>query len=440
MQKLDVIIIMIDTGDTAWMLIAGCLVLLMIPALGLFESGLLRKKNTVSIFMQIFFGMSLLSVMWFVFGFSLSFGPSTTGVIGNLDWSFLKGIPWDAPLEQYAPSIPGVLFVKFQLMFACITPLLLTGTIAERMKFSSFIIFISAWSMLIYYPIVNMVWGGGWLAQLGVVDFAGGIVIHTTVGMAALAAALVLGKRRGFGPAINIPHSIPLAVLGSSLLWLGWFGFNAGSALASGGVAGNTVIVTHLASSVSALIWAGLSWMRTGKPSIVATINGAIAGLAGITPASGYVSVEHAFVLAIAIGVLSYGGVVLIRDKLKIDDALDVSSVHGIAGIVGALGIGIFASTLINPSCVDGLLYGNYDQIWIQAVGIAVAAAMGFGGTWVLLQLIKHLIGIRVEPEEEDIGLDISEHAEQAYSEEEEFKFTPNDYMQPSNKNKSNSS
>jgi len=436
MQKLDFILIMIDTGDTAWMLIAGCLVLLMIPALGLFESGLLRKKNTVSIFMQIFFGMSLLSVMWFVFGFSLSFGPSTTGVIGNLDWSFLKGIPWDAPLEQYAPSIPGVLFVKFQLMFACITPLLLTGTIAERMKFSSFIIFISAWSMLIYYPIVNMVWGGGWLAQLGVVDFAGGIVIHTTVGMAALAAALVLGKRRGFGPAINIPHSIPLAVLGSSLLWLGWFGFNAGSALASGGVAGNTVIVTHLASSVSALIWAGLSWMRTGKPSIVATINGAIAGLAGITPASGYISVEHSFVLAIAIGVLSYGGVILIRDRLKIDDALDVSSVHGIAGIVGALGIGIFASTMINPSGVDGLLYGNYDQIWIQGVGIAVAAVMGFGGTWVLLQLIKHLIGIRVEPEEEDVGLDISEHAEAAYSDEEEFKLPIDDFKQSSKKNK----
>ena len=440
MQKLDLIRIMIDTGDTAWMLVAGMLVLLMIPALGLFESGLLRKKNVVSILSQIIFGLALLSVMWFVFGFSLSFGPSTTGVIGNLDWSFLKGIPWDAPLEQYAPSIPGVLFVKFQLMFACITPLLLTGTIAERMKFSSFIIFISAWSMLIYYPIVHMVWGGGWLAQLGVVDFAGGIVIHTTVGMAALAAALVLGKRRGFGPAINIPHSIPLSVLVSSLLWLGWFGFNAGSALASGGVAGNTVIVTHLASSVSALIWAGLSWMRTGKPSIVATINGAIAGLAGITPASGYVSVEHAFVLAIAIGILSYGGVVLIRDKLKIDDALDVSSVHGIAGIVGALGIGIFASTLINPSGVDGLLYGNYDQIWIQAVGIGVAAVMGFGGTWILLQLIKHLIGIRVEPEQEDIGLDISEHAEQAYSDEEEFKFTPNDYMQPSNKDKSNDS
>ena len=413
----------LDSGDTAWMLIAGSLVLLMIPALGLFESGLLRKKNTASIFMQIFFGLALLSVMWFVFGFSLSFGPSTEGLVGNMDWVFLKGVPSDAPLEQYAPTIPGVLFVKFQLMFAAITPLLLTGTIAERMKFSSFIIFIAAWSMLIYYPLVHWVWGGGWLAQLGVVDFAGGIVIHTSVGMAALAAALVLGKRRHYGPAIMIPHSIPLAVLGSSLLWLGWFGFNAGSALsASGGVAGNTVIVTHMASSVSALIWAGLSWIRTGKPSVVATINGAIAGLAGITPASGFVSAEHAFIIGIAIGVISYSGVVLFKEKLKIDDALDVSSVHGVAGIVGALAIGIFASTAINPGGVDGLLFGNPDQLWIQAIGIAVAAAMGFGGTWVILQVMKHLIGIRVSPEVEDIGLDISEHAESAYSDEEEFK------------------
>ena len=434
MQKLDFIIIMIDTGDTAWMLIAGCLVLLMIPALGLFESGLLRKKNVVSIFMQIFFGMSLLSVMWFVFGFSLSFGPSTTGVIGNLDWSFLKGIPWDAPLEQYAPSIPGVLFVKFQLMFACITPLLLTGTIAERMKFSSFIIFISAWSMLIYYPIVHMVWGGGWLAQLGVVDFAGGIVIHTSVGMAALAAAIVLGQRRGFGPAINIPHSIPIAVLGASLLWLGWFGFNAGSALTSGALPANIALVTHLASSVSALIWVGFSWMRTGKPSIVAGINGAIAGLAGITPASGFVSVEHAFVIAIAIGIFSYGGVVLIRDKLKIDDALDVSSVHGIAGIVGALAIGIFASAAIGG--VDGWLYGNPDQLWIQAVGIGVAAVLGFGGTWLILQVMKRTIGIRVDPEVEDMGLDLAEHGEAAYADEEEFRLTPDDYLQKQSKEK----
>ncbi|HSG83553.1 MAG: ammonium transporter [Nitrosopumilus sp.] len=411
----------LDSGDTAWMLVAGSLVLLMIPALGLFESGLLRKKNAASIFMQIFFGLALLSVMWFVFGFSLSFGDSNNGFIGNMDWVFLKGVPSDDSLD-YAPTIPGVLFVKFQLMFACITPLLLTGTIAERMKFSSFIIFIAAWSTLIYYPLVHWVWGGGWLAQLGVVDFAGGIVIHTSVGMAALAAAIVLGKRRNYGPAIMIPHSIPLAVLGSSLLWLGWFGFNAGSALsASGGVAGNTVIVTHMASSVSALIWGGLSWVRTGKPSVVATINGAIAGLAGITPASGFVSAEHAFVIGIAIGVISYSGVVLFKEKLHIDDALDVSSVHGVAGIVGSLAIGIFASTMINPGGVDGLLYGNPDQLWIQAVGVAVAAAIGFGGTWILMQLIKHLIGIRVSPEVEDIGLDISEHAESAYSDEEEF-------------------
>ena len=419
----------LDSGDTAWMLVAGSLVLLMIPALGLFESGLLRKKNAASIFMQIFFGLAMLSVMWFIFGFSLSFGESTMGLVGSMDWVFLKGIPSDAPLEQYAPTIPGMLFVKFQLMFAAITPLLLTGAIAERMKFSSFIIFIAAWSMLIYYPLVHWIWGGGWLSELGVVDFAGGIVIHTSVGMAALAAALVLGRRRHYGPAIMIPHSIPLAVLGSSLLWLGWFGFNAGSALsASGGVAGNTVIVTHMASSISALIWAGLSWIRTGKPSVVATINGAIAGLAGITPASGYVSVEHAFVIGIAIGVISYSSVVLFKEKLKIDDALDVSSIHGVAGIVGALAIGIFASTAINPGGPNGLLFGNPDQLWIQAVGVAVAGAMGFGGTWIILQIMKHLIGIRVSPEVEDIGLDISEHAESAYSDEEEFMLDMDDY------------
>jgi len=412
------------------MLVAGSLVLLMIPALGLFEAGLLRKKNAASIFMQIFFGLALLSVMWFVFGFSLSFGDDTMGLVGNMDWVFLKGISWDAPLEQYAPTIPGMLFVKFQLMFAAITPLLLTGVIAERMKFSSFIIFIAAWSMLIYYPLVHWVWGGGWLAQLGVADFAGGIVIHTSVGMAALAAALVLGKRRHFGPAIMIPHSIPLAVLGSSLLWLGWFGFNAGSALSAGGVAGNTVIVTHMASSISALIWAGLSWIRTGKPSVVATINGAIAGLAGITPASGFVSVEHSFVIGIAIGIISYSGVVLFKEKLKIDDALDVSSVHGVAGIVGALAIGIFASSAINPGGPDGLLFGNPDQLWIQAVGVGVAGAMGFGGTWIILQIMKHLIGIRVSAEEEDIGLDISEHAEKAYSDEEEFLLGMDEYTE----------
>lgn len=420
----------IDTGDTAWMLVAGSLVLLMIPALGLFESGLLRKKNAVSVFMQIFFGLALLSVMWFVFGFSLSFGPDESGgLMGNMDWVFLKGVPWDDALS-YAPTIPGVLFVKFQLMFAAITPLLLTGTIAERMKFSSFIIFIASWSILIYYPLVHWIWGGGWLAHLGVVDFAGGIVIHTSVGMGALAAAIVLGRRRFFGPAIEIPHSIPLAVVGSSLLWLGWFGFNAGSALASGSLAGNTVIVTHMASSVSALIWVGLSWMRTGKPSVVAAVNGAIAGLAGITPASGFVSVEHSFVIGIAIGIASYSGIVIFKEKLKIDDALDVSSVHGVAGIIGSLSIGLFASKLVNPAGPNGLLFGNPDQLGIQAIGVGVAAVLGFCGTWVIMKVLDFLIGVRVSPEVEDAGLDISEHAERAYADEEEFKLDMDTYVE----------
>jgi Amt family ammonium transporter len=403
------------------MLIASSLVLLMIPALGMFEAGLLRKKNTVSIFMQIFFGLALMSVMWFTFGFSLTFGPDQGGgIAGNLDWAFLKGIPFDDGLS-YAPTIPGVLFAKFQMMFAVITPLLMTGAIAERMKFSAFVIFIAAWSILIYYPLVHWIWGGGWLGALGVVDFAGGIVIHTSAGMGALAVALVLGRRRNYGPAIMVPHSIPIAVLGSSLLWLGWFGFNAGSALASGGVAGNTVIVTHLASAVSALIWVGLSWARTGKPSVIAAINGAIAGLAGITPASGYVSVEHSFVIGTAIGVLSYLGVIFFKDKLKIDDALDVSSVHGVAGIVGALAIGIFASSLINSAGPDGLLFGNPQQLLIQGIGVGVAALMGFGGTLAIMKVLDVLIGVRVSREVEDIGLDIGEHAERAYSDEEEF-------------------
>lgn len=418
----------LDTGDTTWMILAGSLVFLMIPALALFEAGLLRKKNAVSIFMQIFFGLAFLSMMWFTFGFSLAFGPDETGgVIGNLDWSFLKGVPWDKPLEQYAKTIPGVTFSQFQMVVAVVTPLLLTGAIAERMKFSSFIIFIATWSIFIYYPLVHWVWGGGWLAQLGVADFAGGIVIHTSAGMSALAAALVLGRRKNFGPAIMVPHNIPIAVFGASLLWLGWFGFNAGSALTSGGVAANTVIVTHMSSSAAALVWVGLSWKRTGKPSVVAAINGALAGLVGITPASGFVSIEHSVIIGIAIGFASYAGIVVFKERLRIDDALDVSSVHGIAGIIGSLAIGIFASSLINPTGPDGLLFGNPGQLVNQLIGVSVAVGLGFGGTWIIMKVIKTLTGVRVSSEVEDEGLDVGEHAEEAYADEEEFKLDYDD-------------
>jgi Amt family ammonium transporter len=323
---------------------------------------------------------------------------------------------------EYAPKIPGLLYIKFEMMLAVITPLLLTGAIAERMKFSAFVLFIAAWSLLIYYPLVHWIWGvGGWLNKLGVKDFAGGIVIHTSAGMGALAAALVLGRRKDYGPSIMVPHSIPIAVLGSSLRWLGWFGFNAGSALAAGGVAGNTVINTHMTSAVSALIWVGLSWMRTRKPSVIAAINGAIAGLAGITPASGYVSVEHAFAIGIAIGIASYLGVLFLKDQFRIDDALDVSSVHGIPGIIGAMAIGIFASLAINPNGANGLLYGNASQLLIQGVGVGVAALLSFGCTYVIMKVIDILIGVRVSPKVEEAGLDIEEHAERAYSDEDEL-------------------
>ena len=414
----------LDTGDTTWIILAGALVFLMIPALALFESGLLRKKNAVSVFMQIFFGLGFLSMMWFVFGFSMAFGPDeSNGLIGNFDYVFLKGVPWDQALEQYAATIPGMSFVQFQMVVAVVTPLLLTGVIAERMKFTSFIVFIAAWSIFIYYPLVHWVWGGGWLAQLGVADFAGGIVIHTAAGMSALAAALVLGRRKNFGPAIMVPHNIPLAVFGAALLWLGWFGFNAGSALtAAGGIAANTIIVTHMSSSAAALVWIGLSWKRTGKPSVVAAINGALAGLVGITPAAGFVSVEHAVLIGLVIGFASYGGMILFKEKLRIDDALDVSSVHGIAGIVGSLAVGIFASAMINPTGPVGALFGNFAQFGSQLLGVGVAITLGFGGTLIIMKIIKAVMGVRVSEKVEDMGLDLGEHAEEAYAEEEEYK------------------
>ncbi len=414
----------LDTGDTTWIILAGALVFLMIPALALFESGLLRKKNAVSVFMQIFFGLGFLSMMWFVFGFSMAFGPDeSNGLIGNFDYVFLKGVPWDQALEQYAPTIPGMSFVQFQMVVAVVTPLLLTGVIAERMKFTSFIVFIAAWSIFVYYPLVHWVWGGGWLAQLGVADFAGGIVIHTAAGMSALAAALVLGRRKNFGPAIMVPHNIPLAVFGAALLWLGWFGFNAGSALtAAGGIAANTIIVTHMSSSAAALVWIGLSWKRTGKPSVVAAINGALAGLVGITPAAGFVSVEHAVLIGLVIGFASYAGMILFKEKLRIDDALDVSSVHGIAGIVGSLSVGIFASAMINPTGPVGALFGNFAQFGSQLLGVGVAITLGFGGTLIIMKIIKAVMGVRVSEKVEDMGLDLGEHAEEAYADEEEYK------------------
>jgi ammonium transporter, Amt family len=404
----------IDTGDTTWMLISTGLVMMMTPALGFFEAGMLRLKNSLSVIMQTMFGLALLSVLWFIVGFSLVFAPDISGIIGNLSWVFFDNVPFSDSVK-WAPTIPGVTFGTYQMMFAVITPLLITGAFADRMRWSAFFIFVVVWSLVIYYPLAHWVWGGGWLAQLGVFDFAGGIVIHTSAGMASLAAALVLGRRKNYGPQIMVPHNIPLAAIGGALLWLGWFGFNAGSALASGALAANALLVTQIGASTCALVWVFLSWKRNGKPTITAMINGAISGLAGVTPAAGFISGQHSFILGIVLGFASYYGIVLLKERLKIDDALDVSSVHGITGIVGSLSIGVFASQVINPAGPVGWLYGNPMQLVIQAFGVGVAALMGFVGTLIILKIIDYVVGLKVNEEEEDLGLDISQHAEAAY-------------------------
>ncbi len=406
----------IDTGDTTWMLISTGLVMMMTPALGFFEAGMLRLKNSLSVIMQTMTGLALLSTLWFIVGFTLVFAPDIGGFIGNMQWFFFNNVPFKDSIV-WAPTIPGVNYAAYQMMFAVITPLLITGAFAERMKWSAFFIFVIVWSLVIYYPLAHWVWGGGWLAKIGVVDFAGGIVIHTSAGMASLAAALVLGRRKGYGPEIMVPHNIPLAAMGGAILWLGWFGFNAGSALASGALAANTLLVTHMAASTCALVWVFLSWKRTGKPTITSAINGAISGLAGVTPASGFITDQSSFLLGIVLGFASYYGIVLLKERLKIDDALDVSSVHGITGIVGSLWIGIFASQAVNSAGPNGWLYGNPMQLPVQALGVGVAALLGFVGTFVIMKIIDYVVGLKVKEEEEDMGLDISQHAEAAYGE-----------------------
>jgi ammonium transporter, Amt family len=385
----------INTGDTSWLLVSTGLVMIMTPALAFFEAGLLRSKNSLSVIMQCF--------------------SVNNGIIGGLDWIFLNNVPLDTPIF-YAPNIPGISYASFQMMFAVITPLLITGAFADRMRYRSYLIFIILWSILIYYPIAHWVWGkGGWLASLGVFDFAGGIVVHINAGMASLAAALIIGRRRNFGPEILRPHNIPLAAIGASLLWMGWFGFNAGSALAAGGLAANTLLVTQTASAATSLVWILLSWKRSGKPSAVAAINGAIAGLAGVTPASGYISVQDSLILGIVLGFASYYAIMLLKERLRIDDALDVSSVHGVTGIVGTLAVGLIASSLINPGGPNGLIYGNPIQIELQALGVITTAAFSFGGTIVIIKILDKTIGLRVREEQEEVGLDLSEHAEKAY-------------------------
>ncbi|MDW3629863.1 MAG: ammonium transporter [Nitrososphaeraceae archaeon] len=405
----------LDTGDTAWMIVATGLVMLMTPGLGFFMSGLIRFKNGLSAIMHTFSGLALLSTLWFIVGFTLVFGPTQGGIIGGLDHIFYNGVKVHEGFGVNV-TIPGVTYATYQMMFAVITPLLIAGAFAERIKYSAFFIFAIAWSLFVYFPLAHWIWGGGWLAQLGVWDFAGGIVIHTSAGMAAIAGGLVFGRRKNYGPQIMVPHNLPLAVVGATMLWLGWFGFNAGSALAANGVAGNALLTSQIAAATCTLVWLFLSWKRSGKPSVAAVINGAISGLAGITPTAGYITGESAFVLGIILGFGSYYGIVLLKEKLRIDDALDVGSVHGITGILGALTIGVAASPLVMPNGPVGWLYGNPAQLGIQAFGVAVAAVFAFSVSVAIFKIIDKTIGLKASDEEEEAGLDITQHAEKAFN------------------------
>ncbi len=404
----------IDSGDTAWVLASGALVMLMTPALGFFYGGLVRKKNVLSTIFYSFLILALISVQWVLFGYSLAFGPDHWGFIGGLDWAGLNGVGLD-PNPDYAPTIPHQAYMLFQMMFAVITPALITGAFAERKRFKAFVIFSLLWATLVYDPIAHWVWGaGGWLHSLGALDFAGGTVVHISSGVAALVAALMLGKRLGLGDEPMEPHDATMTILGAGLLWFGWFGFNAGSALASGGLATSAFVVTNTAAAMGALTWMTLSWMHEKQPSAIGGAAGAVAGLVAITPASGYVNPLASILIGFGAGAVCYGAVQL-KNKLGFDDALDVWAVHGIGGTFGALATGLFATVLVNQAGGNGLFYGNPGQLGVQL--IAVLASWAYSGvmTFVLLKLIDVTIGLRVPEHEELAGLDVTQHGELAY-------------------------
>ena len=404
----------INGADTAWILVSSALVMLMTPALGFFYGGLVRQKNALSTIMHSFFMLAFVSVLWALVGYSLAFGPSLGGFIGGFDWVGLNGVGL-APNTDYAPTIPHQAFMIYQMMFAVITPALISGAFAERKRFKAFIIFSGLWLLLVYAPVAHWVWGvGGWIRALGALDFAGGTVVHITSGISALVCALVLGKRVGYGTEPMEPHNSTYTILGTGLLWFGWFGFNAGSALGSGALAVSAFVNTHLAASMGALAWMTASWIRHKRPSVIGAAAGAVAGLVGITPAAGFVTPMAALIIGFLTGVCCFVAVeVLVRGR--VDDALDVFGVHGVGGIIGALATGVFATKTINAAGNDGLLYGNPGMLLTQFFAVAAVAIYAAGVTFVLLKLINLVVGIRVSPEEEARGLDSSQHGETAY-------------------------
>ncbi|MBI4317624.1 MAG: ammonium transporter [Chloroflexi bacterium] len=406
----------VSAGDTSWVLASAALVMVMTPALAFFYGGMVRRKNALATITQSFVIVALISVQWVLWGYSLSFGPDVGGLIGSLDWLGLSGVGLD-PNPDYAATIPHQAFMIFQGMFAIITPALITGAFAERMKFKSFLIFVVIWSTLVYDPIAHWVWGqGGWLRGLGALDFAGGTVVHISSGFAALAAALAMKKRIGVENQAVEPHDATMILLGAALLWFGWFGFNAGSAVTSGALATSAFVVTNTAAAMAALTWMTISWWMGGKPSAIGTACGAIAGLVAITPASGFVTPMAAIIIGLGAGALCYLACHVRASSKAVDDALDVMGVHGVGGVWGAIATGIFASVAVNAAGATGLVYGNAGQLGVQLMAVAASSIYSFAMTFGILKAIEAVFGLRVEPSEEIRGLDITQHGEPAYS------------------------
>jgi len=408
----------IDSGDTAFLLLSAALVMLMTPGLALFYGGMVRKKNVLGTIMQSFVSIAIISIQWILYGYSLAFGPDVHGIIGNLDWIGLRGVGVE-PNLAYAPTVPHIAFMIYQAMFAVITPALICGAFAERMKFSVFLVFTILWSTIVYDPVAHWIWGsGGWLKNMGALDFAGGMVVHITSGISALAAALIIGKRKGHAHDFT-PHNLPLTVLGAGILWFGWFGFNAGSALSSGALSAMTFAVTHISAVGATLIWVVIEWLYKGKPTMFGAATGSIAGLATITPASGFVGPMSALIIGLCAGAICYLALNM-KTRLGYDDSLDAFGVHGMGGIVGTLATGLFAQKLLNPAGADGLFFsssGAGSGVFVtQLIAIGVTIAYSFVLTVIILKVLDKFMGLRLDDESEALGLDLSQHGESGYT------------------------
>lgn len=401
----------IDTGDTAFILVSAALVMFMTPGLALFYGGLVRTKNVLGTIMQSFFALGLVSVVWFIAGYTLAFGEATNGIVGSLQYLFLV----DVGAEPNG-TIPHTLFMVYQMMFAVITPALITGAVAERMRFRGYVVFLGLWSLLVYSPIAHWVWGGGFIAtNIGGLDFAGGTVVHINAGIAALAAIIYMGKRKGYQSEPMPPHNIPMVITGTAILWFGWFGFNAGSSLGSGSLAAQAFLNTHLATAGALLGWLTIEWIRNKVPTTIGAATGAVAGLVAITPAAGYIETWASAILGFTAGVVCYGFVAL-KPKMGFDDSLDVVGVHGVGGLVGALLTGVFATTAINADGANGLIYGNPALLGEQALAALVTIAYSFIATLVIIKVVDVLVGVRVTEQDEVTGLDQTQHAESGYT------------------------